>query len=121
MITAAALCPSPPLLMSPLNGAEPVLPELRQACLDLVGELLAAGPDVVAVAGAGEETTRWPPGSASGLAPFAPGAGLGPGALPSAVLAGCWLLDKSGYRGERLLLSVDCAESVAGCARIGAG
>ncbi len=121
MIIAAALCPAPPLLMSPLNGAEPALPELRQACLELVGELLAARPDVVAVVGAGEDTTRWPADSACGLAPFAPGAGLAPGGLPSSVLAGCWLLEKSGYTGERLLLSVDCDEPAAGCARIGAG
>src|ERR1700683_1657414 len=121
MIAIAALCPSPPLLVPSLNGAEPALPELRRACLDLVGELLAAGPEVVAVVGAGEEPARCRGGSAAGLAPFAPGAGLRPGELPSSVLVGCWLLENAGFTGERVLMSVAGDEPVVSCARIGAG
>jgi len=121
MIVAAAFCPSPPLLIPPLTGGARVLPDLRQACGDLVAGLLAAGPEVVAVVGAGETTTRWPEGTGGGPGAFAPGAGLAGGDVPSSVLIGGWLLEREGYAGERLLLSVDCAEPVAGCARIGAG
>ncbi|MDX6338070.1 MAG: hypothetical protein QOG05_5410, partial [Streptosporangiaceae bacterium] len=34
MITSAALCPGPPLLVRELTGADPVLPELRAACAE---------------------------------------------------------------------------------------
>ena len=34
MITGAALCPWPPLLVRELTGADPVLPELRAACAE---------------------------------------------------------------------------------------
>ena len=44
VITAAALCPAPPLLARELTGADPVLPELRQACLDAVTALLSRRP-----------------------------------------------------------------------------
>ncbi len=40
MITSAALCPWPPLLVRELTGADPVLPELRAACAEAVAELL---------------------------------------------------------------------------------
>jgi hypothetical protein len=121
MIIAAALCPSPPLLLPPLTGAAVVLPELRHATRDLVAELLAAGPEVVAVVGAGEVTTRWADGSPSGPASFAPGTGLPPGELPSAVTVGRWLVEKAEFAGELAVMSVAGEEPAAECARIGAG
>jgi hypothetical protein len=121
MIVAAALCPSPPLLIPPLTGGALALPELRQACREVVAELLAAEPDVVAVAGAGESTARWAADEPAGAAAFAPGAGLAGGDLPSSVLIGRWLLEEVGFSGELVLMSVDCAEPVVSCARIGAG
>src|SRR6266700_5200625 len=77
MIIAAALCPAPPLLLPGLTGAAEVLPELRVACADAVGELVAAGPDLVAVVGPAETTEAWDPGARTALALYAPG--LGPG------------------------------------------
>ncbi len=121
MIVAAAFCPAPPLLATPLNGAVPVLPELRAACREVAAELLAAEPELVVVTGSGENTTRLADAGPAGLASFAPGAGLSPGGLPSSVLIGCWLLEEIGYLGGRMLMSVACAEPVASCARIGAG
>ena len=44
MITGAALCPWPPLLVRELTGADPVLPELRAACAEAVAALLRAEP-----------------------------------------------------------------------------
>ena len=50
MITGAALCPWPPLLVRELTGADPVLPELRAACAEAVAALLRDGPEEVAAA-----------------------------------------------------------------------
>jgi len=61
MIIAAALCPAPPLLLPALPVPHEVLPELRIACADAVGELVAAGPDLVAVVGPAETTEAWDP------------------------------------------------------------
>ena len=82
MISAAALCPAPPLLARELTGADPVLPELRQACLDAVTALLSGGPDLVAVVGVAAQTRGWDPGSGLDLSAYAPALGaLAPGAL----------------------------------------
>src|SRR5260370_35840789 len=73
MITAAALCPAPPLLARELTGADPVVPELRQACQDAAARLLVDDPDVVVVVGAGEQTGGWDGGPGLGMSAFAPG------------------------------------------------
>lgn len=123
MVIAAALCPSPPLLIPGLTGSARVLPELRHACEQAVAELVAAGPDVVAVAGPGERTMIWDTTARLDVAAFAPGLSGAPhsgDALPTSLGVGAWLLDESGYRGERLLQSVAHHESAEGCARVGA-
>lgn len=134
MLTAAALCPSPPLLARELTGADPVLPELRQACGDAVKALLQAGPRVVAVVGIAAETTTWDasarldlPAYAPGLVVRAQGSGLasGPAAdlgpvLPLPLGLGRRLLDEAGYGGNRVLQSVSENSSAAECAALGA-
>ncbi len=72
MIVAAAICPSPPLLAGELTGQAAVLPELRIACAAAVARLLAAAPDVVAVAGPAEATGSWDPAGELSLASYAP-------------------------------------------------
>ena len=62
MIIAAALCPSPPLLVRELTGADPVAADLREACAAAVGALLAARPEVIVVVGTGPQTVPWPAG-----------------------------------------------------------
>ncbi|HYK32553.1 MAG TPA: hypothetical protein VEV63_11350 [Streptosporangiaceae bacterium] len=147
MIIAAALCPSPPLLMPGLTGAASVLPELRRACEQAVTELVAADPDVVAVVGPGEQTMIWDAAARLDLAAFAPGIGVAvlpmgdalptgghlrapdgteptavhPGSgLPVSLGIGAWLLDQAGHAGELLLQSVASHESAERCARLGA-
>jgi hypothetical protein len=85
VISAAALCPPPPLLARELTGADPVLPELRQACLDAVTALLGSAPGLIAVVGVAEQTRGWDPGADLGLSAYAPALG-GPG--PSAPAPG---------------------------------
>lgn len=126
MIIAAALCPSPPLLVSRLTGATQVAVDLRLACQAAVAELLAAAPNVVVVVGAAAQTRAWPAGQCLDVAAFAPGLDAAPergapdhGGLPDSLGVGAWLLDQAGYRGERLLRSVARDESVERCVSIG--
>ncbi len=138
MITSAALCPWPPLLVRELTGADPVLPELRTACAEAVAVLLRASPEVVAVVGPGTATTSWPGNGRLNIAAFGPGAAAAapgtaerpvlppaPGTaerpvLPPAPGIGAYLLDQAGYHGELLIWSVSADEPVAGCRKLGA-
>ncbi len=70
MIIAAALCPWPPLLVRELTGADPVLPELRDACAAAVAALLAGQPSQVAVVAPGPATTTWPANGRLNVAAF---------------------------------------------------
>jgi hypothetical protein len=126
MIAAAALCPAPPLLMPEVTGAAEVLPELRAACLAAVAELAAAGAELIALVGTGVRTESWLPGSKARLTDHAPKKGdlvpqySGSGWPPAPLRIGEWLLDETGYAGDRLLLSVAAGEPAAACAEIGA-
>jgi hypothetical protein len=130
MITSAALCPWPPLLVRELTGADPVLPELRAACAEAVAALLGDGPEVVAVVGPGTATASWPGNGRLNIAAFGPGATApdrataagtaGRPVLPPAPGIGAYLLDQAGYHGERLIWSVSADEPVAGCRKLGA-
>jgi hypothetical protein len=142
MITSAALCPWPPLLVRELTGADPVLPELRAACAEAVAALLGDGPEVVAVVGPGTATAWWPGNGRLNIAAFGPGATApdrataagtaerpvlppaprtaGRPVLPPAPGIGAYLLDQAGYHGERLIWSVSADEPVAGCRKLGA-
>jgi hypothetical protein len=124
MITAAALCPAPPLLARELTGADPVVPELRQACRDAAAGLLRGHPDVVAVVGAGEQTRTWDEGLELDVSGFAPGIGAaardGSAGLPLPLGLGARLLDQAGYAGPRVLQSVGQDEPAGRCAKLGA-
>jgi len=122
VITAAALCPAPPLLARELTGADPVVPELRQACLDAGAALLRSQPGVVAVVGAAKPTRAWDGEARLDLSAYAPGL-TGPAggpALPLPLGLGGRLLDQAGYCGPRLLHSVGDDEPAQTCAALGA-
>ncbi len=124
MIIAAAICPATPLLVRGLTGADPVIPELRGACLEAVSEVTAAAPGVIAVVGPADRTGEWDPGSTLDLAIFAPGIGgespaADPG-LPPALGVGAWLLTEAGYRGPRRLWSIGSEDAAARRAEVGA-
>jgi hypothetical protein len=122
VITAAALCPAPPLLARELTGADPVVPELRQACLHATSALLRADPDVVAVVGAAAETGSWDAAAELDLSAYAPrlGSPAAGAALPLPLGLGDRLLDQAGYVGRRELHSVGGNEPVEDCAALGA-
>jgi hypothetical protein len=106
MLTAAALCPGPPLLVPALSGADPDAARLRLACADAVEVVMSTAPDLVAVVGAHDATASWPAAARADLSMYG-----GPGPQPEIVAPlsvglGALLLDWAGYRGERLMWSV---------------
>jgi hypothetical protein len=124
VITAAALCPAPPALARELTGADPVLPELRQACQDAAAALVRADPDLIAVVGAAEQTQAWDEALELDLSGYAPGlvpaAAAGTPVLPLPLGLGARLLDQAGYAGRRVLWSVSEDEPAGRCAALGA-
>jgi hypothetical protein len=124
VLVAAALCPAPPLLARELTGTDPVVPDLREACLDAAAALVATAPGVIAVVGTGAQARAWDPTGRLDLTVFAPSlrartGGSGGAALPVSLGLGGMLLDGAGHDGHRVLHSVTEADSAADCAALG--
>lgn len=111
---SVAFCPAAPLLLPVVAGrAADATADLRAACADVVGALLAVGPEVVVVVGA-------VPGSADGVrygagdvgtlhglgipveVPFESRGRPGGRRLPLAHTIGAWLLSEAGCAATRL-------------------
>jgi hypothetical protein len=101
MLTAAAVCPHPPLLVPEATGApgpgDPELERLRAACHLAVAALLGESPDLLVVVGGDRQTGEYPPDTAGGLhafgVPFTVGTDLP--VLPISLTIGRWLLEHS--------------------------
>lgn len=129
MIVAAALCPAPPLLARELTGADPVLPELRRACLDATAQLLRADPELVTVVGVADSTGLFDADGELDAAAYAPALASRVGEdnrapvkaepLPLPLGLGSRLLDQAGYAGGRQLYAVGERERPADCAALG--
>ncbi|OCC12065.1 class III extradiol dioxygenase subunit B-like domain-containing protein [Streptomyces sp. PTY087I2] len=139
MLVAAAVCPCPPLLVPEVAaGAAPELDAARDACLDAVGVLAAARPDLLVVVGPGDDRSAGPyPAGAHGtfrgvgvdldvtLGDAPEDAATAGGPLPQSLTVGAWLLDRAHWAGapiEGLALSQgaapeDCAEAGRALAR----
>jgi hypothetical protein len=74
MLTGAAVCPQPPLLIPAATGApgprDAELERLRTACHQAVADLLSEGPDLVAVVGGAAHTVQYPPDAPGSLHEF---------------------------------------------------
>ena len=92
MLTAAAICPHPPLLIPEVTGGGDELTVLRQACHAAVATLAAA--DLLVVVGGGDRTVRYPDNAAGGLSRYGVPVtiGDGPPVLPLSLTVGRWLL-----------------------------
>lgn len=107
MLVAAAVCPCPPLLVPEVaTGAAPELDSVRAACLDAVGVLAAARPDLLVVIGPAEPDAAgpYPSGTAGDFRGFGVDTEvrLGPGEpggrpLPYPLAVGAWLLARAGW------------------------
>jgi len=101
----AVLCPQPPLLFRELGGLADPVAALRAACLATLRDTLAAGPDVVVVAGAADGPVD--PGGRPDVRRWGTtGERTGPG-LPLALGVGRRLLDDAGWTGPTELVGLD--------------
>ncbi|MEV4944678.1 class III extradiol dioxygenase subunit B-like domain-containing protein [Streptomyces sp. NPDC053755] len=133
MLVAAAVCPSPPLLVPEVAaGAAHEMDAARAACADAVGVLAASRPDRLYVVGpAGEEGQgTYPAGSVGSFAGFGvdlsvrlgagPGAGVDRPPLPVSLAVAAWLLERTGWGGAPVEgLGVDERLEAARCAATG--
>lgn len=130
-LVAAAVLPHPPLLVPEIAaGAAPELDDLRVACDEAVGRVLAAEPAVVCVVGSAETTTehRFPYRASFAAWGVPVQAHLGepaadaPG-LPLSVAVGVWLLCRrrraAGSTTWRVI-TVDVAMPTLECGQFGA-
>lgn len=114
MLVAAACCPCPPLLVPEVaSGAAGELEALRAACMDAVGVLAAARPDVLVVVGPAEQAGRgpYPQGAGGSFRGFGVDLAvrLGPAGdavpepgereLPPSLAVGAWLLERAEWNG----------------------
>ncbi|WP_019633973.1 hypothetical protein [Actinomadura atramentaria] len=117
MLTSAAVCPHPPVLVPELAGsAAPRLDGVRAACRAALDRL---DGDVLLVVGGGERTREHGPEASGTLRPFGLDRVYGPAAtptLPPSLTVGRWLLgrDPDGY--QEIAADADPAE----CAAVGA-
>ncbi|MGW6738166.1 class III extradiol dioxygenase subunit B-like domain-containing protein [Streptomyces sp. NPDC055013] len=107
MLVAAAVCPSPPLLVPQVAaGAAPELDAARAACTDALGVLAAARPDLLVVVGPAEESghgtyAEGTPGSFRGFGVDvdvrlgAQAAEEPRRALPTSLAVAAWLLERT--------------------------
>jgi hypothetical protein len=99
VIVAAVVCPHPPLLLRELCGLEDTVPELRAACREALGGLLARDLDAVVVVGGGAATAAWDPSLPIGVRRFGTTAAPEAVGLPQSLGVGRRLLDEGGWTG----------------------
>ncbi|MBB4985297.1 MULTISPECIES: hypothetical protein [Streptomyces] len=129
MLVAAAVCPSPPLLVPEVaTGAAPELDAARAACADAVGLLAASRPDRLYVVGPAEEGGVYPAGSVGSFAGFGVdlsvqlGEGPRPAGrpLPTPLAVAAWLLARAAWADAPIEgRAVDAAATPDVCAGIG--
>jgi hypothetical protein len=116
VLTSAAVCPHPPLLLPQVaGGAAPELDGLRAACAEAVRRLSG---DLVVVVGSGPQTRDFGEDATGSMRPYGPDVTVGSGepVLPLSLTIGRWLL------GERTALYRSVADDATeeSCARLGA-
>jgi hypothetical protein len=123
MLTAAAVCPHPPLLVPQGTGGatgpgDTELAALRDACEAAVSTLIAARPGLLIVVGGAEHTRRYPPDAAGALADYGVPFAIGdtPPVLPLSLTVGRWLTS-----GHDAVLQAVAADATPGqCLLLGA-
>jgi hypothetical protein len=131
VLTAAAVCPHPPVLIPAAMGAAGAgteLAELRAACVTAARGLVRAGPDLIVVAGSGPAGRTYPWPSAGSLHRYGVPWATGPGrpVLPLSLTVGTWLLTEALAGTGRaapcpvLLRAVTATAGTQTCRRLGA-
>jgi hypothetical protein len=116
VLTSAAVCPHPPLLVPEVAcGAAPELEDLRAACAEAVRRLTG---DLVVVVGSGPVTRDFGRDATGSLRPYGPDLRVGDGdpVLPLSLTIGRWLLG-----GRSALYRAVAHDATAdSCVRLGA-
>jgi hypothetical protein len=105
VITGAAFCPHPPLLVPAVAaGAADELDDLRAACVAAIRRVAQPGSQLVLL-GAGDRTTQYATGTTGSLHGFGVDVGValgstsgtttGPAALPLSLTVGAWLVQQA--------------------------
>ncbi|MEV8535336.1 class III extradiol dioxygenase subunit B-like domain-containing protein [Streptomyces sp. NPDC051211] len=111
MLVAAAVCPSPPLLVPEVAaGAAQELAEARTACSDALAVLAASRPDLLVVVGAAEKGGGYDEGTPGTFAGFGVDLSVTLGSaaaeqtgeatgttLPASLAVGAWLLERASW------------------------
>ncbi len=124
MITAAVVCPHPPLLLRELCGRQDAVAALRAACREALATVLAARPGSVVVVGGAEDSAAWDPALPVDVRRFGTTGAPVAGGLPLSLGVAKRLLDEAGWDGTVHLHTVAWSagpEEVAAVARAVAG
>lgn len=99
MLTAAAVCPHPPLLVPEVaGGAAHELDGVRAACATALRRVQATAPDLLVVVGGGPRTRTYGADAGGGLRGYGVDVRVGAGApvLPLSLTIGRWLVERYG-------------------------
>ena len=132
MLTGAAVCPHPPLLVPEATGApgpaDLEFERLRAACRQAVADLIGERPDLVAVVGGAAHTAQFPAGAPGSLRefgiPFTVGGPQhpdpqGPPSLPLALTIGKWLLSQAAGPAPAVWWGIASDAPAAECLELG--
>lgn len=99
MITAAAVCPHPPLLFRELTGQHDIVADLRAACVSAIRSTTAAAPDRVVVVGGADATGIWDSRLGPDVRRFGTTGRRSSSGLPLSLGVGKRLLEEAGWAG----------------------
>lgn len=124
MLVAVAVCPHPPILVPTVaQGFAADLDACRTACARVIAGLLAAEPDLLAIAGAGPATRIHDAAAAGTLAGYGVEVRVGPRSrrptLPLSLTIGRWLVADRAGTVPLLLQEVAAHAPAAACAALG--
>ncbi len=107
------------------SGAAGELHDLRESCAEALRRVLASGPDLVCVVGAGPEQRWYGDGAGGSLRAYGVpvdvalhGAVDRPPTMPLSLTVGAWLLNRTGWPGERRAVAVPAGAADAELARL---
>jgi hypothetical protein len=123
VFVAAAVCPHPPLLVTPVAGqAAAELDGLRTACTAAIAAMLETGPEVVICVGDGPALSTYDESDGGTLRGFGVDVHAGGDrsqSLPLALTVGAWLLDRAAWPGARRYFAVPQETAAQECAEMG--
>jgi hypothetical protein len=128
VLLAAAVCPYPPVIVPEVAaGAARELDALRACCDAAVRRLIELRPELVVAVGPGPEGSgvrEYDSKARGSLVPYGVDLAIGPSHTPRALLplsltVGAWLLQRSGWTGDRRFVAVGADLEPEACRAVG--